>query len=170
MAKKFIWVFCTIFWKNSNEIFSNPIHTNILLFSHSVISNPLRPHACQASLPFIISQSLCKVMSIESVMPSNHFVLCCPLILLPSNFPSIRVFANKWPKHWSFSFNLSPSNEYSRFIFFRIDWFDLLAVQRTLKSLLQHHSSKASVIGPQPSLWSNSQINTWLLEKLQCRL
>ena len=91
-------------------------------------------------------------MSIESMMPSNHLILCHPLLLLPSIFPSIRVFSNesvlciRWPKYWSFSFSISPSNEYSGLISFRIDWFDLLAVQGTLKSLLQHHSSKASVL------------------------
>ena len=91
-------------------------------------------------------------MSIESVMPSNHLILWCPLLLLPSIFPSIRVFSNesalriRWPKYWSFSFNISPSNEYSGLIYFRMDWLDLLAVQRTLKSLLQHHSSKASIL------------------------
>ena len=91
-------------------------------------------------------------MSIESVMPSNHLILCHPLLLLPSIFPSIRVFSNesalriRWPKYWSFSFNISPSNEHSGLISFRMDWLDLLAVQRTLKSLLQHHSSKASIL------------------------
>ena len=95
--------------------------------------------------------SLLKLMSIESLVPSNHLILCCPLLLLPSIFPSIRVFSNelnlhiRWPKYWSFSFSISPSNEYSELISFRTDWFDLLAVQETLKSLLQHHSSKASV-------------------------
>ena len=97
-------------------------------------------------------QSWLKLMAIESVMPSNHLILCCPLLLLPSIFPSIRVFSNesvlhiRWPKYWSFSFSISPSNEYSGLISFRIDWFDLLAVQGTLKSLLQHHSSKASIL------------------------
>ena len=97
-------------------------------------------------------QSLLKLMSIESVMSSNHLILCRPLFLLPSIFPSIRVFSNesvlhiRWPKYWSFSFSISPSNEYSGLIFFRIDWLDLLAVQRTLKSLLQHHSWKASIL------------------------
>ena len=96
--------------------------------------------------------SFLKLMSIELVMPSNHLILCCPLLRLPSVFPSIWVFSNepafriRWPKYWSFSFNISPSNEYSGLISFRIDWFDLLAVQGTLKSLLQHHSSKASVL------------------------
>ena len=106
--------------------------------------------ACQASLSFIISRSLLKLMSAELVMSFNHPVLCCPLLLLPSIFPSIRVFSNelalsiKWLKYWSFS--ISPPTEYSGLISFRIDWFDLLAVQGTLKSLLQHHSSEASVL------------------------
>ena len=108
--------------------------------------------ARQASLSITNSQSLLKLMSIESVMPSNHLILCHPLLLLPSIFPSIRVFSNelalpiRWPKYWSFSFNISPSNEYSGLISFRMDWLDLLAVQGTLKSLLQHHSSKASIL------------------------
>ena len=98
------------------------------------------------------SQSLLKLMSIESVMPSNHLILCRPLLLLPSIFPSLRVFSNdsvlhiRWPKYWSFSFSISPSNEYSGLISFRMDWLDLLAVQGTLKSLLQHCSSKASIL------------------------
>ena len=108
--------------------------------------------AHQASLSFTIAQSLFKLMSIESVMPSNHLILCRPLLLLPSIFPSIRVFPNKsvlhirWPKYCSFSFSIGPSNEYLGLISFRIDWFDLLAVQGKLKSLLQHHSSKASIL------------------------
>ena len=120
--------------------------------------------ACQASLSFTISGSLLKPMSIESVMPSNHLIRCHPLLLLPSVFPSIRVFSNelalqiRWPKYWSFSFSISPSNEYSGLISFRMDWLDLLAVQGTLKSLLQHYSSKHQFFGAQPSLWSNSHI------------
>ena len=108
--------------------------------------------AHQASLSITNSQSLLKLMSIELVMPSNHLILCCPLLLLPSVFPSIRVFSNesalhiRWSKYWSFSFNISPSNEYPGLISFRMDWLDLFAVQGTLKSLLQHHSSKASVL------------------------
>ena len=108
--------------------------------------------ACQASLSITHSQSLPKLMSIKSVMPSSHLILCCPLLLLPSIFPSIRIFSNepalciKWPKYWSFSFNISPSNEYPGLISFRMDWLDLLAVQGTLKSLLQHDSSKASIL------------------------
>ena len=104
--------------------------------------------ACQASLSITNSRSLLKLRSIASVMPSNHLILCCPLLLLPSVFPSIRVFSNesilriRWPKYWSCNFGISPSNEYSGIISFRIDWFDLLAVQGTLKSLFQHHSSK----------------------------
>ena len=106
----------------------------------------------QASLSITNTRSLPKLMSIESVMPSNHLILCCPLLLSPSIFPSIRIFSNesvlhiRWPKNWSFSFNISPTNEYSGLISFRMDWLDLLAVQGTLKSLLQHHSSKASIL------------------------
>ena len=117
-----------------------------------VFATPLTA-ACQASLSITNSWSVLKLMSIESVMPSNHLILCYPLLLPPSIFPSIRVFSNelvlhiRWPKYWSFSFSRSPSNEYLRLISFRIDWFDLLAVQGTLKSLLQHHSSKASILG-----------------------
>ena len=107
--------------------------------------------ACQASLSITNSRSLLKLMSIESGLPCNHFILCRPLLLLPSIFPSIRVFSNesvlhiRWPKYWSFSFSISPSNEHSGLISFRMDWLDLLAVQ-DLKSLLQHHSSKASIL------------------------
>src|SRR5574337_232565 len=108
--------------------------------------------AHQASLSIINSQSLLKLMSIESVVPSNHLILCRPLLLPPSIFPSNRVFSNesafriRWPKYWSFSFSISPSKEHSGLISFRMDWLDLLAVQGTLKSLLQHHSSKASIL------------------------
>ena len=108
--------------------------------------------AQQASLSFTLSWSLLKLMSIELMMPSNHFILCCPLLLLPSIFPSIRVFSNesslciRWPKYWSFSFSISPSNDYSGLISSRTDWFDLLAVQETLKSLLQHQSLKTSFL------------------------
>ena len=108
--------------------------------------------ALQASLSITNSWSLFKLMSIELVMPSSHLILCCPLLLPPSIFPIIRVFSNesvlhiRWPKYWSFSFSIGPSNEYSGLISFRMDWLDLLAVQGTLKSLLQHHSSKASIL------------------------
>ena len=107
--------------------------------------------ACQPSCPSP-SPRVCSVMSIESVMLSNHLIFCCPFLLLPSIFPSIRIFSSqsvlhiRWPKYWSFSFSISPSNEYSRLISFRIDWLDLFAVQGTLRSLLQHHSSKASIL------------------------
>ena len=106
----------------------------------------------QASHSITNSRSLLKLISIELVMSSKHLILCRPLLLLPSLFPSIRVFSNesvlhiRWPKYWSFSFSISPSNEYSGLIFFRMDWLDLLAVQGTLKSLLQHHSSRASIL------------------------
>ena len=108
--------------------------------------------ACQASLSFTISWSLLKLMFTELVMSSNHLVLCCSLLLLPTIFPSIRVFSSesplhiRWPKYWSFSFSIRPSNEYLGLISFRMDWFDLLAVQGTLKSVLQHHSSKALIL------------------------
>ena len=123
-------------------------------FSHSVVSNSLWSHESQHARPPRPSPSpgVHSNTSIESVMPSNHFILCCPLLLLPLIFPSIRVFSNesalriRGPKYWSFSFNISPSNEHPGLTFFRMDWLDLLAVQGTLKSLLQHHSSKASVI------------------------
>ena len=111
-----------------------------------------RPAARQASLSITNSQSLLRLMFIESVMPSNHLILCQTLVLPPSVFPSIRVFSSesvlhiRWPEYWCFSFSISPSNEYSRLISFRMDWLDLLAVQGTLKSLLQHHSSRASIL------------------------
>ena len=108
--------------------------------------------ACQASLSITNSRSLPKLMSIELVMPSNHLILCCPLLLLSSIFPSIRIFSNepvlhiRWPEYWSFSFSISPSNEHSGLIYSRMDWLDLLAVQGTLKNLLQHHSSKTLIL------------------------
>ena len=124
-----------------------------LLFSHEVVSkSDSWAVACQDFLSFTISWNLLKCMSIESVMLSNYLILWHPLLLLPSVFPSIRVFSSelalpiRWPNYWSFSFNISLSNEYSGLISFRIDWFDLLAVQRTVKSLLQCHSSKASIL------------------------
>ena len=123
-------------------------------FSRSVMSDSATPWtaAQQASLSITNSRSLLKLMSIELVMPSNHLILCCPLLLLPLIFPSLRVFSNesalciRWPKYWNFSFSISLSNEYSGLIYFRMDWLDLLAVQGTLKSLHQHHSSKASIL------------------------
>ena len=126
--------------------------------------------ALQASLSITNSQSLLKFTSIELVMSSNHLILCRPLLLSPSIFPSIRVFPSvscriRWPKYWSFSFNISPSNEHSGLISLRMDWLDLPAVQGTLKSLLQHHRSKASIFAAQLSSQSNSHIHTWPLEK-----
>ena len=127
----------------------------LLLFSHSVVSNSLQPHGLQHSrLPCTSPSSrVCSnsFIFVESVMPSNHLILCRPFLLLPSIFPSIRVFSNdsalhiRWPKYWSFSFSIIPSNEHSGLISFRMDWLDLLDVQGTLKSLLQHHGSKASI-------------------------
>ena len=117
--------------------------------SHVWLFSTPRTAAFQASLFITNSQSSLKLMSIESVMPSNHLILCRPLLLLPSTFPSIRAFSGlriRWPQYWSFSFSISPSNEHSGLISFRMDWFDLLAVQGTLKSLLQHHSLKASIL------------------------
>ena len=140
------------------------------LFSHSVMWLFVTPWtaAHQASLSFIISRSLLKLKSIESVMPFNHLILCHPLLLLPSIFPSINVFSNesalhiRWPRYYSFSFSISPSNECSGLISFRMDWFDLLTVQ-VLNTTVQKHQ----FFGTQLSLWSNSHIHTGLLEKPQ---
>ena len=124
----------------------------LLLFSHSVIYDSLESVDCSTPGFPVLHRLLLKVMSIESLMPSNHLIVCHPLLLLPSIFPRIRVFSNesdlrvKWPKFWSFSFNISPSNEYSGLISFRIDWFGLLAVEGTLKSLLHRHILKASIL------------------------
>ena len=131
---------------------STIIFSSVQLLSHVLLFVTPWTAAGQASLSIANSRSLLKLMSIESVMPSNHLVLCHPLLLPPSIFPSIRVVSNesvlpiRWPKYWSFSFSNSSSNEYSRLISFRMDWLDLLAIQETLKSLLQHHSSKASIL------------------------
>ena len=139
------WIICTR-WEKPRNISS-------VQFSHSIMSDSLWPHGpCQASLSITNYQSLLKLMSIESGMSFNHPILCRPLLLLPSIFPSIRVFSNesalhiRCPKYCSFSFSISPSNEYLGLISFRMDWLDLPAVQGTLKSLLQHHSSKASIL------------------------
>ena len=135
--------FVTHIWENVVVV---QLHSHVRLFTTPWTA------AGQASLSFTISQSLLKLMSIELMMPFNHLILCRPLLLPLSIFPSIRVFSNesalhiRWPKYWNFSFNINPSSEYSGLISFRMDWFDLLAVQGTLKSLLQHHSSKASVL------------------------
>ena len=142
---------CGGYWPGS---WPPPVHFSSLQCSCSVMSNFLRPWtaASQACLSITNSQSLLKLMSIKSVIPSNHLMLCHPLLLPHPIFPSIRVFSNesvlriRWPKYWSFSFSVSPPNEFSGLISFRIDWFDLLGVQGTLKSLLQHHSSKASIL------------------------
>ena len=131
--------------------FSSVQFTSVQLFSYVRLFATTRTAARQDSLSITNSPSLLKHMSVESVMPSNHLILCHPLLLLPSTFPSIRVFSNEsvlcitWPKYWSFSFNINSSNEYSWLISFRIDWLDLLAVQRTLKSLLQHLSSNSEL-------------------------
>ena len=129
-------------------------------FSHSVVSDSATPQtaACQGSLPITHSQSPPKPISIQSVMPSNHLILCRPLLLMPSIFPSIRVFSNesvlpiRWPKYWSFSFNISPSNEHPGLISFRMDWLDLVTVQVTLKSLLNTAVQKHQFFGVQLSL------------------
>ena len=141
--------------------FNNVFHFSSVQFSCSVMSNFLWSPwtaACQASLSITNSWSLLILMSIELVMPSNYLILCCPLLLPPSAFPSTRVFSNEsvlhisWPKFWSFSFSISPSNEYLGLMSFRMDWLDLLAIQGTLKSLLQHHSSKHQFFSSQFSL------------------
>ena len=137
------------------------------------MSNSLRPHELQNARPPSPSPTLSslKLTSIESVMPSSHLILCHPLLLLPPIPPSIRVFFNesalcmRWPKDCSFSFSISPSKEHPGLIFFRVDWLDLLAVQSTLKSFLQHHSSNHQFFGAQPSSQSNSHIHTWPQEK-----
>ena len=136
---------------NSQKVYTADV---IFWFSRSVVSDSatLCTASHQASLSITNTQSLLRFMSIESIMPSNHLILCSPLLLLPSNFMSIRVFSNesvlhiRWPKYWSFSFSISSSNEYSGLISFRMGWLDLLAVRGTLKSLLQHHGSKAAIL------------------------
>ena len=131
-------------------------------FSRSIVSDSFQPHGLQHARPPCPS---------PTPRACSNYILCCPLLLLPSVFPSIRIFSYEsvfhiwWPKYWSFSFSIGPSNEHSGLISFRVDYFDLFAVPGTLKSLLQHHSSKASILGAQLSLWSNSHIHTWLLEK-----
>ena len=140
-------------WNHVNKLFKN-LKTHSDQFSRSVLSDSLWPHGLQHSRSPCPSPTpgACSNSSIESVMPSNHLILCCPFLLLPSILPNIRVFSNesvlhiRWPKYWSFSFNISPSNEHLGLISFRMDWLDFLAVQGALKSLLQHHSSKASIL------------------------
>ena len=175
--KKLAWIF-SLFSLNSLFFFFNlcgfycfwcEVISSIQSLSHVLLFATPRTAAHQASLSITNSWSLLKLKFIESVTPSNHLILCISL-LLPSIFLKIRVFSNesvlciRWPKYWSFSFNISPSNEYSGLISFRIDWLDLLAVQRILKSLLQHHNSKASILQCL-ALWSNFHIHTQLLEK-----
>ena len=139
------------FVRNSIHMSKRNCIVAVQLLSHVQLFVTPWTAAHQASLSFTISWSLLKLVSIKSVMPSNHLILCHPLLLLPSIFSSIRVFSNesalhnRWPKYWSFNFSISPSNEYLGLISFRMDWLDLLAAQGTLKSLLQHHSSKASI-------------------------
>ena len=140
-------------------------------FSHVQLFMTPWTTAHQASQSITNSQSPPKLMSIESVMPYNHLILCRPLLLLPSILPNIKVFSNesalciRWPKYWSFSFNISPSSEHPGLISFRMDWLDLLAVQGTLKSLLQHHSSKASILQHSTFFIVQLSRHTWLLEK-----
>ena len=162
-------------WKymlHVENFISKDVFVVVQLLGHGqLFANPWTA-ACQASLSFTITWSLLKLMSIESVMPSNCLVFCHPLLLPPSIFPSIRVFSNelalqiRWPEYRSFSFSINPSSEYSGLVSFMVvDWFDLLDVQRTLNILLQHQVQKHQFFGTQPSLWSNSHIHTWLLQK-----
>ena len=139
-------------WLRDTRSFFQDLAQSVHLLSHVLLFATSWTAALQASLSITNSKSLLKLKSIESVMPSNHLILCCPRLLPPSIFPSIRVFSNEsaphigWPKCWSFSFSISPSNEHSGLISFRMDWLELLAVQGTLQSLLPHHSSKASIL------------------------
>ena len=140
----------------------------MLLFSRSIMSNSLGPVECSIPGLAVLHHlwSLLKLMSTESMMPSNHLILCCPLLLLPSIFPSIRVFSNesalhiRWPKYWSFSFSISPFNEYSRLISFRIDWFDLLQSKGLSRVFSSTTDQKHHFFAAQLSLWSNSHIHT----------
>ena len=143
-----------LFHPNSRKLGFREVFSSVQSLSHVQLFATPWTAALQTPLSITNSQSLLKLMSIQSVRASNHLILCCPLLLPPSIFPSIRVFSKesalciRWPKYWSFSFNISPSNEHSGLISFRMDWLDLLAGQGTLKSLLQHHSSKASKVNP----------------------
>ena len=155
-----------IYW-----IILSKVVTTVHFFSRVQLFSTPWITAHQASLSIPNSQSLLKLMSTESVISPNQLILCCPLLLLPSVFPSVRVFSNelvlhiRWPKYWSFSFSIRPSNEYSGLISLRMDWFDLLAVQGTLKNLLQHHSSKASILWHSAFFMVQLHIHTWLLVK-----
>ena len=149
-------IFCLhIYWFSAYLSITDKRHSvqfsSVQSFSHVQLFVTPWTAPCQASLSITSSRSLFKLMSVESVIPSNHLILCHPLLLQPSIFHTIRVFSNeslhiRWPHYWSFSFSISPSNEYSGLISFKIDWFALLAIQGTLKNLLQHHSSKASIL------------------------
>ena len=147
-----ILVYCVIFQYRYYWYFLNDGHCSVQSLSHVRLFATLWIAALQASLSITNSQSLPKLTSIKSVMPSSHLIFCRPLLLLPQIAPSIRVFSNestlhmRWPKYWSFSFGISPSKQHPGLISFRMDWLDLLAVQQSLKSLLQHHSSKASIL------------------------
>ena len=160
-----------IYLPGSNGTRYHDLYFSSVQFSSVAQSCPTLCDPMDCSMPGLPvlhqpSRVLLTLMSIKSVMPSNHLILCCPLLLLPSTLPSISVFSNewvlliRWPKYWSFSFSISPSNEYLGLIFFRIDWFDLLAVQGTLTTVQKHQFFSAHL-----SLWSNSHIQTWLLEK-----
>ena len=176
VSNNFLWSTVLDTMVNKKKVFPSSIDTRAWYVVIAQSCQNLWPHGLQHDrLPvyFIISWTLLKLRFIALVTSSNHLILCHPLQPLPSILPNIRVFSNKltlhirWSKYWSFSFSTSPSNDYSGLFSFRIDWFDLLAVQETLKCLLQHHSSKSSVFfSNQPSLWSNSHIHIWLLEKL----
>ena len=154
--------------ESTNLLSELPFYSIVVVWSLSHVRLFVTPWAaaCQTFLSFTISHNLLKFMSIELLMLPNHLILCCPLLLLPSTFPSIRVFSNEpvlhimCPKYWSISFSISPSNEYSGLISFRIDWFDLIAIQGTIKSLFKHHNSKPSVLWCLASLRSNSHIQT----------
>jgi len=145
--------------------------SSVQLLSHGRLFATLWTETREASLSITNTQSLLKLMSIKFMMPSNHLILCHPLLLLPSIFPSIRVISNesllhiRWSKYWSFSFIITPSSEYSGLISFMIDWFDLLAVQGTLKSLLQYHSSKASILWCSAVFIVQLSHHSWLLDK-----
>ena len=167
---------CRAEWQNKS-LYIYTVQFSSVQFSHSVVSDSVTPWTAvhQASLSITNSQSSLKLTSTESVMPSNHLILCHCLLLLPLIFPSIRVFSKesilciRWPKYWSFSFNVSPSNEYSGLISFKMDWLGLLAAQGTLKSLLQHHSAKASIL--QRSVYPyNGIICSYKNEKYLCKL
>ena len=161
-----LWPTSIAYWKAETLLCQQRSKYSVQLLSHVQLVVTPWTAACQASLSTINSQSLLKLMSIESVMPSNHLILCHPLLLLPSIFPRIRAFSNesalhiRWPKYWSFSFNISLFSEHSGLISFRMYWLDLLAVQGSFKSLLQHHSSKASIFSAQLSSQSNSHFHT----------